>query len=166
MSGAGSSHTTSSDFPPLQRGPEDFFISMFAESDTPSSWLLYPGKASCSMAAMRKDTHMISLLSPQFQPTLCSALNSTQRWAKAFNLPLPHRNMAYIPDPTEKLQVSCSHVVLPAVFRSLPNNSHPCLISTFKPGRKLTDHTPVCATLNLKCGKYIHTHEVNCKHTL
>lgn len=89
MSGAGSSQTTSSDFSPLQRGPEDFFISMFAESDTPSSWLLYPGKGDCSMAVMRKDTHMISVLSPHFQPTLCSALNSTQRWAKAFNLPLP-----------------------------------------------------------------------------
>lgn len=85
---------------------------------------------------------------------------------KPSTCPCPHRNMAYIPDPTEKLQVSCSHVVLPAAFRSLPNNSHPCLISTFKPGRKLTDHTPVCATLNLKCGKYIHTHEVKCKHTL
>lgn len=62
--------------------------------------------------------------------------------------------------PLTKLQV-----ILAPLFKFNPNNSRPFLISTFKPRRKLTDHTPAWASLNLKCVSYNHMQKVNWKYT-
>lgn len=89
---------------------------------------------------------------PTLTANTCSALDQTQHWTKAYSL--CYRNMAYIPDPTEKLQVSCSHSVPTPLSKSNPNNTHWSLLSTSKPRRKLKDHTSIWATLNLKRGTY------------
>lgn len=76
---------------------------------------------------------------------------------KAFPRLLHHPNMAYIPHPTEKLQVSSSHTMHAPLLKSSSNNTHPLLISTLEPRRKWTDHTSIWATQNLKW-KPIYAH--------
>lgn len=92
-----------------------------------SSRLMYPAKVPCAIAVLLETPTWIQSC-PTLTANACSALDETQHWAKAY--PLSHHNMAYIPNPTEKLQVSCSHTMPTPLSKSNPNNTHPPLIST------------------------------------
>lgn len=109
---------------------------------------MYPAKVACAIAVLLTDNpHGFSPV-PHSQPTLAVLWTKLNIELKPTPYPITH-NMAYIPDPTEKLQVSCSHTMPPNLTQTTPTLP---LISTPEPWRKLADHTSIWATLNLKWG--------------
>lgn len=87
----------------------------------------------CHSCAAYRHPHGFSPV-PHSQPTLAALWTKLNTELKP--TPLSH-HMAYIPDPTEKLQVSCSHTMPAPLSKSNPNNAHPPLISTYEPKEEI-----------------------------
>lgn len=75
------------------------------------------------------------------------------------NYPLSHDNMTYIPDPTEKLQTSCSQTMPTPCSKSNPNNTHPFFISTSEPEEISRPHIN-SGHSKLKWDTYMHTQKM------
>lgn len=71
--------------------------------------------------------------------------------------PQHYLNKENIHHPSEKLHGSCSDTICTPLAKRNPNNTHPLLISTSKPKRKLEDLTFTWTTLDLKTTTYKHT---------
>lgn len=110
----------------------------------------------CHSCAAFRHPHGFSPV-PHSQPMPAALWTTFNTELKTSSSPHPIENVSYLLDPTEKSHVHSSHTGPAPAFRSNPNTALPPLIPTFKPSRKLKDHTSIWAPLNPQRGTYTHT---------